>query len=381
MNKIRRFFSGVLVLIFSNLVFAFNAYAAFNIGNVNVMLRGSLHETYDDNVNLTKTNKESDLGTILSAGFRAIYEGKKDSFEFSADARRTNYASHHENNNTSESSYLNYKNQFTRFDAISLTNIFSHTFEPYSFDDELGRTIGRYSSYNNRTRLDYAREISKHLASTFYYAHTLTQNSDGDVVSSYTNGGGTGIDYVYDSATTFHLANYDYKKRNYKNGTDTTTQSVSTGVTRDITSQSYLDVRVGANFLEATNNDEYINPVYSFALTDNLNETTQIRLKFVKEYSSTSYSTDAFDFWRTSFSFVKQIFPRMEFNLTGYYGQGRYVISDIKDNLTGASAGLSYEFTRNVKGTLYYVYSNKTSDVVSREYSRNFISIGLRTEF
>lgn len=69
------------------------------------------------------------------------------------------------------------------------------------------------------------------------------------------------------------------------------------------------------------------------------------------------------------------------------YGEGRDLtlpiqsVADAEETLFNAYVGVSLKFTEYLYGTLTYNFENSTSDVLSRDYDRNRISLGLRAEF
>jgi hypothetical protein len=353
---------------------------AYQAGAFDLKVLGSLTESYDDNVALTQTNEKDDFVTNAMIGLLARYDGKTEGLEFRGHVTRHDYNDYNNYDNTSEDFSLSAKKEFSAYERAIVSDTFIHAEEPSSFEDEFGRTSGRYSYYRNRFNLAYSKDLSKEFTLIGRYLNDYDTYSRSDMSDSVQNRVGFEGDYIVSSHTTVFGA-YDFYQRDFDPGSQATTNSLSAGARQYFTSQVFLDANTGVDFIKSFNNKEYTKPHLTASLTDDFDETTRLSLSYDKRYYTNSSTQDLFNYWQTSLNFNKRVFLRLGFNASGFYGKGTYASFGIEDTLKGAGAGLSYDIKDNIKGTLNYSYSKTTSNVISREYVRNVVSTGITVEF
>jgi hypothetical protein len=353
---------------------------SYQVGDFDLKVLGSVYETYDDNISYTKTNTKDDYITNARIGLSALYEGKTEALEFKGSVTRHQYVDNSNFDNTSEDFSLSAKKEFSAYQRAVLTDTFIHAEEPSSFEDEFGRTSGRYSYNRNRFNLAYSRDFSKEFTLIGRYANDLDWYSTSDQADSVQNRVGFEGDYIISSQTTVFGA-YDFYQRDFDPGAKATTNSLTTGVRQYFTKQLFLDATTGVDFIRSYYNDDYTKPRFTLSLTDDIDATTRLTVAFDKRYYTNSSTQDLFNYWQTSVNFSHGISQRLTFNASGFYGEGTYEFLNIDDTLEGASAGLTCDIKENIKANLNYSYSNTTSNDESREYVRNVVSIGITVQF
>ena len=353
---------------------------AYQVGAFDLKVLGSVYETYDDNVAYTKTNKKSDYITNAKIGLSAKYEGKTEGLEFLGNVARHQYKDNNNFDNTSEDFSLSAKKEFSPYDRAILSDTFIHAEEPSSFEDEFGRTSGRYSYNRNRFNLAFSKDLTKEFTLIGRYLNDYDTYSRSGMSDSVQNRLGFEGDYSISSHTTV-FGSYDYYRRDFYPGADATTNSLSAGARQYFTSQIFLDANAGLDFITSFNQKDYTKPHLTASLTDDLDDTTRLSLSYDKRFYTNSSTQDLFNYWQTSVTFTKRVFQRLGFDASGFYGKGTYPTLGIQDTLKGASAGLSYDIKQNIKGTLNYSYSKTTSSDSSRDYVRNAVSTGITIEF
>lgn len=353
---------------------------ATQVGAFDVKVLGSLSETYDDNVAYTKTNKKDDLITNAKIGLSAKYEGKTEGLEFLGNVARHAYMDNSNYDNTSEDFSISAKKEFSAYDRAVLSDAFVHAEEPRSFEDEFGRTSGRYSYYRNRFNLAFSKDFSKEFTLIGRYANDLDWYSRSDQSDSTQNRVGFEGDYIISSHTTVFGA-YDYYKRDFDPGSSATTNSLTAGVRQYFTNQLFLDANTGVDFIKSYNNKEYSKPRFSLSLTDDIDDTTRVTAAFDKRYYTNSSTQDLFNYYQASVNLFKRLLQRLGFNASGFYGKGKYEVFNIKDTLKGASAGFTYDIKEDIKANLNYSYSKTTSNDTSRDYVKNVVSLGITIQF
>lgn len=354
--------------------------SAFDYRDIDMSLRAGISETYDDNITSVHENEKEDFITTLSLGLGAKLEGKTRSLNLAANVTQQLFADYDNFNNTSQDLTIDFQQEFSKYDRISLRDTFTHTYEPRSFEDAFGRTTGRYSYYRNRFSLDYTRDIAKQLSLSARYANEVDEISRKDLSDSSLNRAGLEATYFLSSATIL-LCFYDFTYRDFDPGASASTNTIAAGLRHYLTSQLYLDAQAGLDLINSYNDEGYCRPLIQASLTSDIDENSRAAISFSKRYYTNAYTQDLFDYWKVLATFTRQLFKRLSCSLSGFYGKGEYVAANITDKLRGASIGLTYDLTKKIKANLGYTYSNVDSTQATREYTKNRIYLKLSMEF
>lgn len=353
---------------------------AYKMGDVDVTVDAQIGETYDDNITYEKDDKKSDFITALTAGIAGKYEGRRVTIDVSGDVTEQLYAEHSNFNNTSETASAVCLYEISKYDRINLKDTFSHTYEPRSFEEEFGVNRGHYSYFRNKFYIDYTRDISKQLSAIVRYTNSLDVPSIEDISDSYLNSAGVELDYLV-SSQTIVLGSYDFSIRKFDPGNDAKTHAAAFGLRQYITKQFYFDGRVGLDYLNSYNGQNYTKPMFMASLTDDLDKNTSIAVSFTKQYQTNAYSQDLFNYWEISGSFKRQLTKRLRFAGSVFYGNGEYMSGDISDDLFGGKAAFFYDMTEHLSAELSYRYSMTDSNASYREYKKNTVFLGMTAEF
>jgi len=377
MKKNWRIFCGILPFIF---LMSTRGYAAYMYDGLEITPSASIQEGYDDNITYVKNNPISDAFTKLLAGIAVKQERKLESLSLDARIEEELFAQHSSFDTTSEYMNLLYKQDFSKYDQLKVSDAFSHAANPTSFENAFGSTSGRYFTYQNTLDMGYRHDLTEQLAVNFRYANDLLDFTSKSVSNSSLNTVGTGLEYAFDSATILKT-DYDYNYRDFYPGLSATENEVSAGLRRYFTPQLYVDLRSGADFINSFNGQNYIQPLYKASLTDDLDENTQTSISFEKQYTTTGYTQDLFNTWRVSANYIRNLNSRITATVNIFYGNGDYISTDIQEKYTGASIGVSYELTKNAKLTLSYTFSKDDSTLPTNSYTKNVVYLGAIYEF
>lgn len=353
---------------------------AHQIGNLDTNIRATASEAYDDNIAYAKNNRKSDTITNLSLGLDAKYSGKMRSLELVGNIRRQIFVDNSNFNNTSGDLTMNFQNEFSKYDRINLRDAFVRAEAPRSFEDEFGRTAGRYGYMRNRIDFDYTRDITKQLSLVTKFGNSIDDLSREDLTDSFSNNVGVEMNYAHSSATILLYA-YDFSRRDFDEGPHATTHSAQVGFRQYITKQLYFDGRTGVNFINSYNGKNDTNPIFSASITNELDKNSVANFSFLKSYSPSAFTRDFFNQWRISGNFGRQLFERLRTSLSGFYGEGKYGLFNIKDKLKGSSIALTYDIKEDIKGNLTYTFSKTDSNSGLRGYTRNAVSLEITAEF
>lgn len=353
---------------------------SFNSKDIDLKLRVSISEIYDDNITFVRENEKEDFVTNLSFGLGVKYEGKTRALELTANVFQQFFADYDNFNNTSEDLTLNFQQEFSKYDRISLRNIFTHTYEPRSFEEAFGITKGRYSYYRNRFNLTYAKDISKQLGISARYANEIDEVSREDLSDSSLNRVGLEATYFL-ASTTILMFSYDFSRRDFDPGNNATIHTIAPGLKHYFTKQLYFDGKAGIDFINSYNDKNYAKPLIQASVTNDIDENSRASISFTKRYYTNAYTQNLFDYWQTSGIFTRRLFKRLRCSLSGFYGEGEYITTNITDKLRGVSIGFTYDLSKKIKGNLRYTYSDVDSTIDTREYTKNRIFLGLTMEF
>ena len=353
---------------------------AYTLGAFDVHLRAGLQEFFDDNVTSTKEGKKRDYITVARVGMDALYEGKTRSLQLSGNIRQNTFLDNHNFNNTAQDFTVNFLNELSKYDRFSLSNTFSRSEEPRSFEDAFGSTAGRYRIQKNKFSLGYARDITSQYGLTARYVNAVDTYSRQGLADSYFNSVGLELGYRGSSSISF-LCSYDFARRDFNPGNHALTHTLGAGARIYLTPQISFDSSVGMNFITSYDGSRHSKPFLGMAMAGELDKNTRANLSFIKRYDTNSYSQDLFGYWQTSAGLTRTLTERLAADCYLFYGRGEYKSLGLRDKFAGTALGLHYDLKDNVRGTITYSHTNIASNVSSREYKKNVISVGFTIKF
>lgn len=356
-----------------------NAYA-YKAGNMDIKLRAGIRENYDSNITYADTNVKSDISTNLFFGLNAEYGGKRRSLGLSGNINRQSFDRYGSFNNTSGDFTFNFLNEFSKYSRMTLSNSFLRAEEPRSFEDEFGKAGNRYSYYKNTFDAGYKKDITRQLSLTAGYSNEVYDYSRNDLQDSYLNKINTEVDYSLSSRTIL-LGSFEYLNKDFERSSNAQTERVAVGLRQYLTTQLYFDLRSGQDFIKSVDKKNSTGQYLSTSFTDEISENTVLKLSYLKENTTTNFSQSIFESQRLSLSMTKQLFKRLGFSLSAFYGKGEYAGQSISDKLKGVNSGFIYDISGNVKAGLNYNYSDTSSNVSTREYTKDVVSAGLTYKF
>lgn len=353
---------------------------AYRINQWELVPLASIFETYDDNVTYARDNTKSDYITTASVGLEATYEEKTRSLKLSGRISQQFFKDNSGYDNNSEDLSVEFRQEFSPYERISVTDSFTHAEEPRSFEDEFGRTAGRYSYYRNRLGAQFTKDVTREFSWAVRYNNEFTEYSRSDMSDSTYNRIGASAEYILAPKTQVS-GFYDLSVRDFNPGEQAVINTLGAGCRQYFTSQLYLDGRTGFDFIHSYNDENYAKPFVSLELTQELDPTTRANIAYSKQYTTNASTQDLFDQWRFSAGWVNQLLPRLGIAFNGFYGEGTYKVINIKDEFQGASCGLLYEVSPEITATLMFSYSTTDSNTDDRDYDKNTVTLGLRASF
>ncbi|MDD5775356.1 MAG: outer membrane beta-barrel protein, partial [Candidatus Omnitrophica bacterium] len=185
---------------------------AFDVSEIEITPQISVSETYDDNISYASAHEQADFITMISPGISAAYDAKDFRWDMYADITQQMFASYDEHDNTAENLKFNASAELSKQDRVSLSEKFSHTYEPVSFDEAFGRTLGRYSYYTNSIVVEYIRDINSQCSARVSYGYQTDQFSKRTSADSFMNTAAARFDYALSSRITLFMLD-EFSKR------------------------------------------------------------------------------------------------------------------------------------------------------------------------
>ncbi|MBF0505099.1 MAG: outer membrane beta-barrel protein [Candidatus Omnitrophica bacterium] len=346
--------------------------------NLDINATGQVITAFDDNITSVEKGRRSDFITNLETGLVLLQKGETHELSVKGDLIEQIFAKNSNFDNLSEDLNLSFKQELSKYDRVAITDILTNSSEPRTFQDAFGRSNGRYNIFNNQTGLSYTHDFSKRLSGEVHASDTVNNYSKSAGVNSVLYQAGTKVNYTFDSATILNTS-YDYIRRIFEHNGSATVNSLLSGVRRYFTSQFYLDLAAGPDFIKTFTGRNVIKPHYKAAVTDQVDQNNNVSLSFEKQDTTTSYDQDLFNSWRTALNLSRQFSQRLNGNMNIFYGQGRYEHLGINESFVGVATQVSYDLTRKTKLSAGYNYTNSLSKNIGNAYRKNYfyISIGI----
>lgn len=343
-------------------------------------IQASADQTYDDNITFAESNEQTDFISRLTVGGGVKYEGRKTRVQFKGDVSQEIFWKESGNNNTSEEVKVSFVHHLTRFDTVQITDGFSHTYEPRSFEEEFERTGGRFSYFRNNLNLLYGHEFSERFQMRAGYGNDISVASRSDVLDSFVNSASLEASYAFSSRSSV-MGRYDFLHRHLDPGGNAVINTFSAGATQYFTEQLSVEGQAGLDVIHSFNGDSIVRPLWFVRVADQFTERNTADIQFSQRYSTNSYTSDVFNSWRISGNLRSQLLKKLRGSASVFYGRGKYDVIAVKDSFFGGSAVLTCDLAKRVEGTLSYSYSRQSSNFDVREYGKNLISLGIQSVF
>jgi len=365
---------------------------AFIYKGLDLKINGVITEIYDDNINFTKENRKEDFITKMIMNVNILYEKKHQILSLSGNLEQEVFAKREQFSNLDGGFSINLQREFSPYDMVGLSNTYTYSFEPGSFEDQFGKMESKQKTAYNKLNLSYFRDFGEYLNISTAYSYEVNSLGDEGVLflgetagSSYQNSLNLTA-YFPHGADTSHLLSYSFAARKYKTTKDTVIKhTLTTGVRSYITKQLYIDGTIGADFIIKDTESKTVKGLggYGRALLTDEFKNTNVRFSIEKRKDANVFTEELFDAWKTTASVTSQLSKRLSCSLSGFYGEGLYESLNIIEKLFGANIGFSYGFSENFWGELNYVHSLRVFSNYEQNpgYSRNTVEAGLHITF
>jgi len=344
-------------------------------------LLGELSETFDDNINASADNPEYDFYTTLMVGFGVEHEGKTFNFSLIAHVFQDLYIRNSEFNANSQDAELILEKQLSRRTGFSLSDTFHHYPQPRSFDYIFGRPAGEEGYWTNNFNFEFNTQLFRQFDFGGHYSNTVTENRADYLMDSISHEAGGELSYSWTSAN-IPSCFYNYIYTNYSDATHNSGHSAGLSYEHYFTRQLYGIISGGFNNAITATGTSY-SPLITVSLIDDIDENNEINLTFTRGLTISPHTDEIFDNWNISATLTRQVWERLTFDFTSFYGQGQYRPSNNINKLFGLTTSLSYEIKEDIHGSIEYSFTrNKTEmagagDII---YYRNIVTLSISAE-
>ncbi|MCK4487022.1 MAG: outer membrane beta-barrel protein [Desulfobacterales bacterium] len=388
--------------------------------------RISVSETYDDNINLEKDNKEDDWITSITPGLTLTIMTEETEVNLDYDLSFVSYARNEENNTVRHSLTLSGLKGIPIAEHITLD--LDESFQVSEDPIE----ISEYVTSERRSRERYYRNtaggrINYHFGEgDFFYAgfhHILLENDDPSLEDSqqyrpmagftywFDIRNGVSLDYSYtrgefdvsedfdqhrSTATYTHRfsprtqtnLSYSYDSFDYEGiKEDYVVHSSSLGLSHQLTEQVSGSISGGYYVQDREHSDD----TSGFTGDASLDGTFRFEKGALTLNSSTGYRQQYFEaenlgfskYRRASATLTYRPLEKLTTSLSGSYWRDDYqeTAPERKDNTWQSSAGLSYRLFRWLSGSLSYQYRQMDSSIGANDYIDNRVTLTLTASY
>ncbi len=355
----------------------------------------SVREGFDDNVNTTRTNRQSSLYTNFAAGISYDFGGPRLKLSTRLSGGYTFYSGTNVSRPDRFSGLWNLSAMYMVSPKLILT---ATTNTGYYSQPNLivtGTNVSQQGDYfSSSTSFAALYQWATRFSSTTSYSFSTLYYMDPDINENQgriTQTFGQSINFMWKPTTTL-VAEYRVSPTTYFDADlNTLNQYGLVGFDHVFSPRSSWNMRVGAQFNFLNNpvdgTGTYFGPYGESAFIYNFAERSSVAwtLRYGTEASGLNNVTQRQTF-RTGLGFSHGFTPRLKASLGLYYNVSYFnqanVINPYYQTSFEGAAGLTYELNRFLSASVGYRYTGVYApEAQSQEYTRNVVFVGLNAGF
>lgn len=353
-------------------------------------ITAELRETYDDNVYTSTVNTHSAWETSLTPSILFNFPMENSDLSFRLTFAATNYAGETGNPTELTADFLaRFTHQFSDRFAIDVRDETGYFTEPSLFNN-VG-TLFRDGGYISQTfSADFSAQWTPLVSSTTSFSNAATFYDDSVIASGQdfvenTVTQGIGFAILPKYTLTFD-GTYNGISYNNDDSRGYTSCTGSTGINWSALPSLSLSANVGASYTWATDAGDAPSPYLSGSLAWQLGQRSHLALGYTYSIVPTDVTTASGQLAsRTYASFSYDINRSFSTHLSLALTYSDYTSGLVQSNTTGPftewdsalDVGLSYHVSNHFDASIGYTFSDVSSQVSFRDYTRNQIYIGI----
>ncbi len=345
------------------------------------IFNGSIDETFDDNVNSSSSDSESDWITNMAIGLGIRSEGRRFEFDFIGNVYQQINLKNSDNNANSQDLALSINSAFTENISLQLSDAFQHYPESRDFNTMFSRGDAGTAYISNVFSSQLSVDVTKQLFFDLQYNNRIMENSSSSLSDSVQHNPGIDAGY-YINTSNIIRAGFMKFYMNYDNGGRQEQDRGYAEYELHFTDQTAAVLHGGYDYTDSTEGQS-LDTRWRVSVTDNVDKKNRLSIVYLKENTISNIINDTFDNWSITGSLARDISLRINTGLSAFYGSGSYRVSGVKESLAGASLSLSYAVTEFISFNLGYTHTwnNSESGGDKTGYHRNQASAGLSALF
>jgi hypothetical protein len=350
-----------------------------------------LREGYDDNIFTAKVHKVGSFTTEVSPSF--LLDFPMDNSDFST--RYTFDSVYYANRSGNQFDFnhefvARYNHAFSDRFNLDLREQFRYDNEP-SLLDATG-TLFRNGAYiSNVSSAEFTAQWTPLVSTVTTYSNTLYYYQDSGIATEQNYMENTLNQdirfailptYTLDFGGIYDTTSYQYISRGFTNYTG------NVGVDWQASPSVVFGVRIGGTITDTTSAGSSVSPYASATINWRLGERSHLDFSYLHNVVTTDVVfANAQTADRLSARFSYDVTPSITTHLEGIYTHSDYtsqliqpstLSSSFTEDVVAVDTGFAYHFNKNFDFDLGYIFSNVSSQLIFREYTRNQVSVGIR---
>jgi hypothetical protein len=360
------------------------------VGPFRILPSVAVTEEFDDNVDLTPNNEDSDFITIISPGIIIELPARRYSLRVGYRADIERYAERTDLDTVNHTALVDGRVSFPWGLTVTLSNTFLDAFEFPGFP--LPEVTRRVERYENLLMLTAEYRITERIASALRYSWLLVDYLDDpefEQQSRQEHQIGFTVSYRIFPKTSV-LGEYDYQIIRYDETpiNDSDSNKFRVGLLGDLTAKTSVTFKVGAEIKDYDTGEDWTGPIFELAAVWKYRDPSQLRI-FASRSNVESLS-EGENFYVSTFGGVEArhyLNPRLFFSVTGLIGANDYPepvtvgAEERLDYIYEVRALIHYQFRRWLSAELAYAFLVRDSNFNVNDYTNNRVSVGLRFSY
>lgn len=349
---------------------------------IEFIIRGNVNEMYDDNINTSQDDPETDWITNIMLGAAIRSEGRTRELELAGNIYQSYHLRNEEANEFYQDLVLEINKSLTENISVMLGDTLHHYPAAQSFDAMFERS----ETEDGYLRNDFFSGITLYVTRSLFlggtYNNSILKNDSDLVLDSVLHNPGGVIGYYFNSANIIR-AGYMYRLMKYDDSTEARGETGYAEYEKHFTSQLRAIAHGGYDY-NTMEEGRSLSTSWLLSLIDDVDERNQINITFMKGSTISNISNDTLNNWRVSGTLTREVGNRTSADITIFYGDGTYEVSRERDRLGGASFGLSYVLSDFINLNAGYTFtwsSIKHPDTDEVSYKRNQVYAGISGEY
>lgn len=342
------------------------------------LFKGSIDETFDDNILSSGISQKSDWITNFTLGLGIKSENHRFQFDFFGNIYQQIYAIHKDESKNYQDLLISVNSDFSENISLKLNDIFQHYPEPMSYTTLFGKDGTNIAYISNNFSSAFSAFVTKHLFFDITYRNTFINYDNKFLADSVLHNPGVDIGYSFNSYNILRIGYMNFIMI-YENGNKQNKDRGYVEYEKFFTNQLRTILQGGCDYNHSSD-DQKLYPRWKVSIIDDIDQKNVLKIEYLKETTISDTTDDTFNNWNIAVTLKRDMNLRTAIDISLFYGSGFYEISKTRNKLAGSSITLTFIVTDfiNFRFGYSYFWTSTASLVVEKtNYNRNRVFIGL----